>query len=128
VLAAEGAVALKGFVNCIAAPLRIATDLAGASGAADAGESLDIRITGFVSDSIAGSLNVITFVGSSGASAADRNAFWIDQLLKPDAPSNSSLTETSSGRPTSSTFSWHCWPASPSGSAPPSSARANSFS
>ena len=84
VLAAEGAAVLTGFVNCISAPLRIATDLAGASGAADAGESLGIRITGFVSDFIAGSLNVITFAGSSGASAAARDAFWIGQLLNPE--------------------------------------------
>jgi hypothetical protein len=37
-----------------------------------------------VSDSVAGSLHAITFVGSSGASAADRNAFWINQLLQPE--------------------------------------------
>ena len=75
VLPAEGATALEGFVNCVAAPLRSATDLGGGTGVPDAGESLNIRLTGFVSDSIARSLNAITFAGSSGASAAARNAF-----------------------------------------------------
>jgi hypothetical protein len=56
VLPAEGAAALEGFVNCVAAPLRIATDLIGGTGVPDAGESLNIRLTGFVSDSIARSL------------------------------------------------------------------------
>ena len=64
--------------------MRSATDLGGGTGVPDAGESLNIRLTGFVSDSIARSLNAITFAGSSGASAADRNAFWINQLLQPD--------------------------------------------
>jgi hypothetical protein len=62
-------------VNCVAAPLRIATDLIGGTGVPDAGESLNIRLTGFVSDSVARSLHAITFAGSSGASAAARNAF-----------------------------------------------------
>jgi hypothetical protein len=84
VLAAEGAAALTAFVNCIAAPLRLVADLARNAGVADAGESLNIRITGFVSDFIAGSINLITLAGSSGATAAERNAFWIDQLLNPE--------------------------------------------
>ena len=84
VLAAEGAAALTAFINCIASPLRLVADLANTAGVADAGESLNIRITGFVSDFIAGSINVITLAGSSGATAAERNAFWIDQLLNPE--------------------------------------------
>ena len=84
VLAAEGAAALTAFINCIASPLRLVADLANTAGVADAGESLNIRITGFVSDFIAGSINLITLAGSSGATAAERNAFWIDQLLNPE--------------------------------------------
>jgi hypothetical protein len=82
-LPAEGATALKGFVDCVAAALRSATDLGGGTGVPDAGESLDIRLTGSVSDSLARSLNVLTFVGSSGASAVARNAFdetWWSKL------------------------------------------------
>jgi hypothetical protein len=29
-------------------------------------------------------MNVLTFAGSTGASAADRDTFWTEQLLKPD--------------------------------------------
>ena len=82
--AAEGAAALTAFINCIASPLRLVADLANTAGVADAGESLNIRITGFVSDFIAGSINLITLAGSSGATAAERNAFWIDQLRNPE--------------------------------------------
>ena len=53
VLPAEGAAVLEGFVDCVAAPLRSATDLGGGTGVPGAGESLNIRLTGFMSDSIA---------------------------------------------------------------------------
>jgi hypothetical protein len=84
VLPAEGAAALKGFVDCVAVVVRSATDLGGGTGVPDAGESLDIRLTQFVSDSVARSLNLLTFASSSGALAVARNAFWINQLVQPE--------------------------------------------
>ena len=82
--AVEGATALKGFVDCVAAVVWGATDLAGGTGPLDSGSPLDIHMTKFVSDSVALSLQLLTFAGSSGASAAERDAFWTEQLLKQD--------------------------------------------
>jgi hypothetical protein len=45
---------------------------------------LDIRVTHFVGDSVASSMNLLTFASSTGASTAEHDAFWTAQLLKLD--------------------------------------------